>query len=763
MIEKFISPFIESQFPAFYREEGQNFIAFVKSYYEWLELPENAIGQSRSLIDSGDLDNTMTKYISYFKKKYINNIPENIAANKRFLIKHIVELYKSKGTKESYNLLFRLLFNEDIDVYIPGEDVLKPSSAKYVIPKYIEISSHPYLQQLVGKIIYSSGNASAVVESYSEKKVQGKTINVLYLSNLEGNFKFGDRIYSPGTIEFDSNSPNIFGSLSAISILNGASGYNIGDELRVYGKGSEAIARVNSIKKTSGLANFILINGGYGFSTNAQITVTPAHGNVTVSYTGSDGDLTTRIGDTVYERTTGANGTIVFANTSTILIGSNNGIFQSGHIITTNNVNFPSSINATISSVSVLTYGSGATFAIGDIVDRQVVTVFRDIIENSKDERLENATAGFTLVFDTASGSFTNENVTSSTNVMALDVRYMSGAVTNNEILSNNTIGVTDLRVYNSDKNMLNITGTDAAMEIANLVPGIILSSSITGSTIMVLNKHDKVTITGNATVNTAGSTASNLEVYQQNRDVDTIGYFIPGSIITGTTSGTTANVVSVYRKTDFSQSGALFNAGASIKVNLDSKMAEVFNSKTFTIGTISYLKNINQGSGYTYPPTVEIVEPDIYNLRIPNGIGGYWGADAVIKTTAGSSNGTVTSLNIIDSGFGYEDKEYIYLTGLSSSGASVAGVTVVDLTGLGSGYYEDNKGFVSGSSKIQDSEYYQDFSYEIIAPRMLETYKALVKDLVHPSGIALYGKFSVRSYLIEEDSQPVYFNIQSL
>lgn len=36
-IETQISPLISNLFPAFYKEEGQNFISFVKAYYEWLE------------------------------------------------------------------------------------------------------------------------------------------------------------------------------------------------------------------------------------------------------------------------------------------------------------------------------------------------------------------------------------------------------------------------------------------------------------------------------------------------------------------------------------------------------------------------------------------------------------------------------------------------------------------------------------------------------------------------------------------------------
>lgn len=36
-IEQKISPLVQSMFPSFYNEEGPNFIAFVKAYYEWLE------------------------------------------------------------------------------------------------------------------------------------------------------------------------------------------------------------------------------------------------------------------------------------------------------------------------------------------------------------------------------------------------------------------------------------------------------------------------------------------------------------------------------------------------------------------------------------------------------------------------------------------------------------------------------------------------------------------------------------------------------
>ena len=69
-LEKFISPFIASQFPSIYKEEGPLFIAFVKAYFEWLESENQVIYDSRRLLEYRDIDKTVDVFINNFKKKY---------------------------------------------------------------------------------------------------------------------------------------------------------------------------------------------------------------------------------------------------------------------------------------------------------------------------------------------------------------------------------------------------------------------------------------------------------------------------------------------------------------------------------------------------------------------------------------------------------------------------------------------------------------------------------------------------------------------
>lgn len=61
-------------------------------------------------------------------------------------------------------------------------------------------------------------------------------------------------------------------------------------------------------------------------------------------------------------------------------------------------------------------------------------------------------------------------------------------------------------------------------------------------------------------------------------------------------------------------------------------------------------------------------------------------------------------------------------------------------------GYYTSNLGFLDDAIYIQDSRYYQAFSYVIKIDERLESYRSLVKTLIHPSGMALFGEYDLRN-----------------
>jgi hypothetical protein len=59
-------------------------------------------------------------------------------------------------------------------------------------------------------------------------------------------------------------------------------------------------------------------------------------------------------------------------------------------------------------------------------------------------------------------------------------------------------------------------------------------------------------------------------------------------------------------------------------------------------------------------------------------------------------------------------------------------------------GYFTSNAGFLDDSIFIQDSKYYQAFSYVIRIDERLESYKSAVKTMLHPAGMALFGEYNI-------------------
>ena len=68
-------------------------------------------------------------------------------------------------------------------------------------------------------------------------------------------------------------------------------------------------------------------------------------------------------------------------------------------------------------------------------------------------------------------------------------------------------------------------------------------------------------------------------------------------------------------------------------------------------------------------------------------------------------------------------------------------------------GYYKSNKGFLSDDViRMQDSDYYQPFSYVLISKTRLEDYKKAIYDILHPAGLNLIGEYLL---LNEIDTAP--------
>ena len=137
--EDFISPLIEQQFPAVYRDEGPVLVAFTKAYYEHLEQEDGDLYNTRKMFESMDVDQSVDTFLEHFRKEFLSGFPKNINEGTAFTIKHIMDVYRSKGTPRAVELFLRLVYGIDSIIYIPGQHLMAASEADFYEPKYIEV------------------------------------------------------------------------------------------------------------------------------------------------------------------------------------------------------------------------------------------------------------------------------------------------------------------------------------------------------------------------------------------------------------------------------------------------------------------------------------------------------------------------------------------------------------------------------------------------------------------------------------------------
>lgn len=669
-VDKITSPLIPAQFPAFYEDQGPNFIAFVQSYFQWLEQYSNTyVGsttyQSRSLLDNFDVDRTANNLLKYFSDTYLDKFPKNLAVDTSFVVKHILDFYRAKGSSRAIELLFRILYNLDSVVNIPGEFMFRASNGTWKIPRYIETTDSPYLSQLTGLLVRSSSGSIAVVESVNQVVVNNRYINVLYLSSMSNDFKTGDLVLCdalPGMV--GAVAPLIIGSLTTVSIDNGGTDWTVGDEVAVSGTGTGGLARVAAVVSENGKVTFELLDGGYGFSLSAAITI--------------------------------------------------------------NNTN---------------TGGAGASFSIGAITDVQNISLNTDTLTGILATQIDLSTSGDLVAISNLTGSFQDGDLAYgyawTRDLQVAVVSDPLGYIANGESLSNTSLGISNVVAYSVDGQQLYCTGNSTNLGNANIVNGILLISNTSQAVVKIVEAFDPVVNTfANGFVIGAGSNSTVLAVHRV--DANDIGYYVPGMNITGNVSGATATVVAQTRLSNWN-----YFPVASFGSNLDTELSGAFSVINKQIGRIAYLNNENPGDGYSAAPTVSIIEPLIWALQIPDGSGGYWGGDAIVDATAGSANGIATAVTMIDSGFGYQPGESLALSSTNNV-TGIFGKAVVISAGAGAGFWTDTQSFLSDVMRLQDSYYYQVFSYEIATEKMIDVYRPFVKELAHPVGYAMFGKYSV-------------------
>jgi hypothetical protein len=693
-VEKLISFHIERQFPAIYREDGQELIQLVKEYYKFLETnTEQSLYNGRRLFEYKDIDTTLESMLVFFKKKYLADLPFD-GDTIRIVVKNILGLYRRKGTQGGLELFFNIFYNENIKVYYPSKDMLRPSDSEWKRGTYLQMmpnnglftstkttKTYTYKDAIGKQIIGVSSGVKATVDKINFAIIGNTLTPILFVNDETGSFIGKENIVSEfGGIPINFGVIN--GSLTSVAVdtdFGGTTGNEIGDIVTFRtNNGFGAKGLVTAVSENfSGFVRYDIEDGGWGYSVDSTKLLV-SNQIVFLDNEGGKFELLEALEDD-----SGNRGIVIGQSSTAIGLKMDAGDeFTNTSIITT--VDRDTNVNITTLSPSTpIRILEKNDTSPGPLYPETLDT--DDVILAEIDNE-ENVSVIFDLIGDYANVSLNAANYNDPPAEQPMS--GITNPVTINTPL-NEAFDLTPIEIGRIVRfNNIN-PGTDYVNDVFAVAYDTRLSRFKKRNQLVTLSNMPATISVGSLI--TQGSVNGKVVAINDNTltimPYTYVGFNnIEGLVFKGDNYG----VVSV--STDFNSPIAGFNATINAVTS-------------FGIGKITNVSVIDSGYGYVHKAIADILDAD-----------GELAAKGEISALGpGSTEGYWASLDS-------------HINGYVLDGASLT-------------YYDSGK-------RIQDSNYYQEFSYEILSTVNLSEYEDSLREIVHVAGTKFFGRFNLEDVM---------------
>lgn len=767
------SSLVAQQLPSFVREDYPKFVTFLEKYYEWLEQNNQVSYELSALRNAKDIDQSDDFYIEQLKRDLLPYFPQEIVGNKRLFLKLVTQFYKASGTQNSVKFLFRALFNDNIEIYYPKEEILKASDGKWSLPLALRIdTTDENIFNIAGTLITGTlSKSTAVVEKVirSVDRQLGISYIEVYVSNVDRLFTTGETITStyinastglPVTV-----SGRLIGALSEFKIdpLNRGLFYRgyependyDGDPVSITGGLNPdantpigAVAYVGEVTK-GGITDINVIRGGFGFRNpidEPNTSIVDFKGGFRNAVFGAEAKASIALIEEDEYRTVNISSLSV-----STLDGQFSNIADAADIVGTSiDTNTEDTTSKTIVNTSI--FQSFNVYPISFVV-------------------VDGSGGGYSEKPEVETYSFYNEEFDDSLIIENAQAFKGNRTITNNSVTLTSSLEKDDyVRLFVQNKlddvkRLVSVTDTTIEFDTA-------FENDIIGIQVYKINRNVLYDIgsIGRINIVTAGDGYANgdILIFSGGHGYGANGYVnvSPSGAITSVTINNHSSNAYVlggegYRRYDLPIVTVQSDAGANAVLTVSEIIGdgEQYGLSTSRIGAISSIRVTSYGYDYVEAPRVSLRNADLFvdnvtegQLFIANTIV-YQGTSntiATFKATVDTFDVSTGKLRVFDYRGTVDRTAKLRYDSPTSLNAVTANVTTTQFYGDGTakvtakfenglirypGVYLNTDGHVSSDKKFQDSNKYHDFSYVIQTQVDYDKFKKPLNDIVHPIG----------------------------
>lgn len=279
MIDNKLSTIAKYNFmPDFMRYDYPQFTSFISEYFKSMENPDQVFGYLNRFLRNLDIDDADDDFISDYISEFAGNFPKQLLIDDVQLLKIISHFYLASGSEDSFNFLFRLMYDADVDVEYPREVLYRPSSGVYLSDIVIYITGEHFFklptlsENLNASITGKVSGAVAIIDSISSiNRINGVLVLQLDISSINGTL-----IQSEGVllqVESTIVEETVVTSITNINITDIGVNYSTDDTITITDvTGRGAFATIESTSKGK-YDSYTILNGGVGYSIGDQIRI----------------------------------------------------------------------------------------------------------------------------------------------------------------------------------------------------------------------------------------------------------------------------------------------------------------------------------------------------------------------------------------------------------------------------------------------------------------------------------------------------------
>jgi hypothetical protein len=122
-----ISSLISDLVPEHINQSYPDFIEFLELFNKYIVSENRAGHYVNRLAQQRDIDLVEEKFLTNLQQELGISVPRTFAADPRLFYTRLVQFYQSRGTPDSITSFFNLLYNDEVEIYFPKDDLFIPS------------------------------------------------------------------------------------------------------------------------------------------------------------------------------------------------------------------------------------------------------------------------------------------------------------------------------------------------------------------------------------------------------------------------------------------------------------------------------------------------------------------------------------------------------------------------------------------------------------------------------------------------------------